>query len=88
MFIDRKGDVVLKGVTEPWNDAEDFYEALARVHVGGEFYDDQQTAFWSEGKWIYVNRRGEHVADCRKDEPDRVNQRGYKCFGMEHGVWH
>ena len=88
VFIDRTGDVVLKGQPEPWNDAEDFRGALARVHVGGEFFDNRQMAYWSYGKWNYVNRRGEYVADCRTDEPEKVGLRPYRCFGREHVVRH
>ena len=83
MFIDRSGAVVLQGKPEPWNDAEDFHGALARVHVGGTFHDEERQGFWSHGKWIYVNREGHFVTDCRRDEYEKRGRLEYSPFGRE-----
>jgi hypothetical protein len=86
MFIDRKFDVVLRASDNaPWNDAEDFNGPLARVHVGGTFYQAQfhEGSQWEGGEWLYVNRAGEIVATCRVDftSPNDIE---FRRFGREH----
>ena len=74
-YIDRSGNVVLKGRRDDeWNDAEDFYDGLARVHVGGSLtvVGLGVARWWKGGTWYYINRRGNVVAKCRDDGDDYI----------------
>ncbi len=73
-YIDRSGRVILKGRKgQEWNDAEDFYDGLARVHIGGALQGvTNLSAWWKGGCWYYINRKGQIVAKCREDGDEYI----------------
>jgi WG containing repeat len=76
-YIDRRGAVVAKGgrgADEGWNDAEDFHRGLARVHLGGKLMQpDDGGTWWSRGRWLYIDLRGQIVCVCRVDSEKPIS---------------
>ncbi len=82
-YIDATGAVICAGVGEQsWNDAEDYYCGLARVHIGGQLHkESDEKTWWSGGAWYYIDRRGLIVVLCRSDQDKLVEP----WFGVESG---
>ena len=70
-YINREGTLVARGGTEgadAWNDADDFHNGLARVHIGGRFTRKMDALnSWIGGKWCYIDRTGKIIRVCRYD---------------------
>jgi WG containing repeat len=70
-YIDKTGAAIARGGqkgSEVWNDAEDFRDGLARVHIGGTLMERLHDPWWWKGgKWCYVDRTGRIVCICRID---------------------
>ncbi len=65
-YIDGRGKLVITG---PYNDQERFIGGLARVHVGGSFVMTRDgPVYWSKGAWFYINRKGDRIRQCCRDE--------------------
>lgn len=83
-YIDSTGEVSLRGLSDQhWNDAEDFCDGLARVHIGGIFHDEEPSGphWWEGGTWYYIDRDGVTVMVCRKDGDEYLGV----SFGRELG---
>ncbi len=67
-YIDRVGTVIARGGqkgSEVWNDAEDYHNGLARVHIGGTLRKPVDSRWWwMGGKWCYLDRTGKIVCIC------------------------
>ena len=86
-IIDARGVLIASGVPpDLWNDAEDFHNGLARVHVGGQFRSSHHGPnWWKGGKWFYVDRSGTIVTVCRNDGDELIEP----PFGKENvGIGH
>jgi hypothetical protein len=90
-YVDGLGKVVAKnsrGSEAAWNDAEDFHGSLARVHVGGQFQESgHAAAWWRAGRWLYIDKNGKVVSNCRDDGPSSsVQPLTLRPFGREHAA--
>ncbi len=84
-FINQSGGVVLRRKSSErleWNDAEDYFSGLARIHLGGRLIKPfDGGCWWSGGKWLYIDKAGTTVGTCKVDGKDLV----YPPMGKEAG---